>query len=88
MRLLEVAPTDLLPRDVGGDGQHGHATTVRVKQTVDEMQITRPTARRDDRELAGDRRLPRCRERRGLFMANMDPLDVAIAPQGVGKAIQ
>jgi hypothetical protein len=46
---LEVAPTDLLPRDVGGDGEHRHPTALGIEQAIDEVKVPRTAARRDDR---------------------------------------
>ena len=37
MGLLEIAPADLLPRDVRRDRQHRHPAPVRVEQAVDQV---------------------------------------------------
>src|ERR1700722_5060613 len=87
MRLLEIAATDLVTRDVGGDREHRHATAVGVKQTIDQMQVPRATAGSADRESPGHRRLSGRRERRRLFVTNVLPGDVAVAAQRIGEAI-
>jgi hypothetical protein len=42
--LLEVPATDLLARDVGGDGQHGGPAAIGIEEAVDEVQVARPAA--------------------------------------------
>jgi hypothetical protein len=85
---LEVAPTDLLPRDVGGDGEHRHPTALHIEQAIDEVKVPRTAARRDDREVPRDRGLCPRRERRGLLVADMGPLDLAVTAERVGEAVQ
>jgi hypothetical protein len=87
MRLLEIAAADLVTWDVGGDREHRHPATVRVKQTVDQMEVPRATAGGADREFPGHRRLTRRGERRRLFVTNVLPDDIAVAAQCIGEAI-
>ena len=42
VRLLEVAPADLLARDVRGDREHRHPAAVGVEEAVDEVQVPGP----------------------------------------------
>ena len=88
MSFLEVAAADLLSRDVGSDGEHRHSTSVGVEQAVDEVEIARTAARRDNGEVTGDRSFCCSRECRGLLGANVLPRNVAAAAERVGESIQ
>jgi hypothetical protein len=88
VRLLEVASSDLIARDVCGDREHRNAAPVCVEEPVDEMEIARPTTRRADRELAGYRGLSRGSERGGFLMPDVHPVDLSVAMQCVGEAVQ
>ena len=88
MRFLEVAAADLLARDVGGDGEHGHVTAVRVEQAVDEVKVPRAAARRGHCEATGDRSFACRGEGRGLLVADVGPLDLAVTAKRVGEAVQ
>ena len=86
--LLEVAGADLGAGDVGGDGQHrGHAA-VGVEQPVDEVQVAGAAAAGADRQLAGELGLRPGREGRGLFVADVHPLDLAATADGVGHRVE
>ena len=88
VRLLEVAGSDLVGRDVRRDREHGNARTLRVEQAVDQMQVTGPAAAGADRQLAREGRLGARREGRGLLVPNVHPLDVVRDAQCVGESVQ
>ena len=88
MRFLKVARADLRRRDLRRDGEHRHARTVAVEQTIDEVQIARSAAAGAHREIAGQMRLGAGRKRGDLLVPDMDPLDLALAAHRVGQSIQ
>ena len=59
-----------------------------VEQAVDEVQVARPAAAGADGELAGQVRLGAGREGGDLLVPDMDPLDLAVAADGIGQAVQ
>ena len=76
--LLEVGGADLDARDVRGNGQDGRARAVRVVQAVDEVKVARAARARAHRELASQLSFRRCRERRRLLVAHVNPVDAAL----------
>jgi hypothetical protein len=59
-----------------------------VEQSIDEVKIARTAASGADGQRAGELRLCAGRESRNLFMADMDPFDLALAPDRVGDAVE
>src|SRR5271165_4459635 len=59
-----------------------------VEQSVDEVQISWPTAARANREGAGQVSLGTGCECGNLFTTDMQPFDFALATNGIGKAIE
>jgi hypothetical protein len=88
VRLLEVLRPDFRDRDLCGDRQNGDATALSVVQSVHEVGVPGSAAAHTNRELTGDLGLGRSGERAGLFVPDVLPRDVAVAPQGVGEAVQ
>jgi hypothetical protein len=88
MGLLKIAAADLGRRDLRGDAEHGHARAVAVEQSVDEVQVARSAAAGADGELAAQMRLGPGRERGDLLVPYMDPLDLALAADGVSEPVQ
>jgi hypothetical protein len=83
MRLLKGAKPDFGRRNMRGDGQYGHVVALAIEQPVDEVQIARSAASRTYGELPGHRRLGARGKGCRLFVARMDPLDLAEPPQAV-----
>src|SRR5262249_21106619 len=88
VRLLEIAAADFGGGDLRGDREHGDPRAVTIEQSVDEVQVAGPAAPRADRELARQMRLGAGRERGDLLVPDVDPLDLSLAPQGVGQPIE
>ena len=88
MGLLEVAGADFGAGDVGGDGQNGGGAAVGVVQAVDQVQVAGAAAAGADCQLTGELRLRPGRERRSLFVADVQPLDRAVAAEGVGHRVE
>ena len=71
-----------------GDGEHRHARAVAIEQAVDEVQVAWPAAAGADGELAGQMRFGTGREGRDLLVPDMDPLDLALAADGIRQPVQ
>ena len=59
-----------------------------VEEAVDEVQIAGPATVSANGELTRQMRLGAGREGRDLLVPDVDPLDFALSPQGVGEAIE
>ena len=59
-----------------------------VEQTVDEVQVAGPATAGADGERAGEMSVGTGRERSDLLVAHMEPLDLALAADRVGQAVQ
>ena len=55
MGFLEVAAANVLSGDMRRDSEHGHPTSIRIEQAVDEVEVARPAAPRYNGEVARDR---------------------------------
>jgi hypothetical protein len=80
--------TDLGARDLSCDRENGHARTVRIIQTVNQMQIAGAATAGANGKRASEMRLCAGRERGSLFVSRMDPFDIAAAAQRVGYSIE
>jgi hypothetical protein len=88
MRFLEVIQADFRRRNMRCNGQHRHLIAVRIEQAVDQMEVTRPTTARADREFAGGCGIRASRERRDFFVAHMQPLNAIHAALCVAQTIE
>jgi len=59
-----------------------------IEEPVDERQVARAAASRADRQLVSEVRIGSGRKRRRLFVADVNPIDVAAAMKGVGHQAQ
>jgi hypothetical protein len=59
-----------------------------VEQSIDEVKIARTAASGADGERARELRVCAGRESGNLLMADMDPVDLALAPDRVGDAVE
>lgn len=75
--LLEVPAADLHGRDVRGDRQYRRTGAMGVVETVDQVQIAGSARSGAHREITGDLRVGGGRERRGLLVPHVDPVDAA-----------
>ena len=85
---LKIPRTDLGRRDLGRNGEHRHARSVAIKQTIDEVQIAWAATPGTDGELTGQMRLGARRESSHLLVSNVHPFDFALAPDRVGQPVQ
>ncbi len=88
MRFLEIAATDFATRNLSRDGEHGHATAMRVVETIDQVCVSRAAAPGTDGETSGEVRLSAGSKRRGFFVSSMGPLHVAAFAESVSDAIE
>src|SRR5277367_6092763 len=75
VRCLKIIDPNFSARDMGGNGQHGHAVALAIEETVYEMQISRPAAAGANGQLAGQVGLRSSSESGSLFMTDMYPSD-------------
>ena len=73
---------------MGGDRQNRHARAVTVEQAVDQVQVAGAAASGADREVAGQMRLGAGGKGGDFFMADMQPVDAAVAAHRVGKPLR
>src|SRR5438105_15214844 len=71
-----------------GNPEHGHARTVTIEQTVDEVQVAGSAAAGANGELSSQMRLGAGRERGNLLVPDVDPRDLSLPADGVGEAIE
>jgi hypothetical protein len=71
-----------------GDRQDRHAIPLTIKETVDEMQVTRTAAPGTHCKASGEMCLRPCRKGGSLFMTHVDPVDRFSPPQRIGKAVE
>ena len=84
---LEIVDADFAARDMGGDRQHRRMRALRVKQTVDKVQVAWAAAAGADREFARQLRLGGGGEGGAFLMAHVNPVDALEASQRIGKAV-
>src|SRR6266481_1425846 len=70
------------------DSQHRHAVAVAVVEAVDEVQVARATGTGTDSEGAGEVGFGPGGAGRRLLVANMHPLDLALAAKCIGQPVQ
>ena len=73
---------------MGGDAEHRDARAVAIEQAIDEVQIARPAAARADGQLSRQMRLGAGRECGDLLVPYMEPLDLAMAADGIRQPIE
>src|SRR5229473_3125614 len=88
MRFLEIAGADLGRGDVRGDRQYWHARAVTIEQPVDQVKVARPAAAGADRDFSGEMRLGARGKGGDLLVPDMQPFDLALPTNRIGKAVQ
>src|SRR5205823_413925 len=59
-----------------------------IEQAVDQVQVAGPAAAGADRELAGEMRLGAGSKGRGLFVADVNPVDAFATAQRIGESVE
>ena len=85
---LEIINTDFAAGNMRGQGQHRYAAAMGVEQAIDQMQVAWPATAGAYRQFTGQMGFGTGGKRGGLFVAHMDPLDLFLAAQGIGKAVE
>src|ERR1700682_471968 len=88
MGFLEIARADLGRGNVSRDGHTRRPRAVAVEQAIDQVQVARTATSGADRETARDMRTRAGRERGDFLVPDMQPLNAAMAAQGIGEAIE
>jgi hypothetical protein len=88
MGFLKISGAEFGRRDLRRNGKHWYARPLTIEQAVDEVQIARSAASRADRKLSCQVRLGTGRKGRDLLMTDVDPLNLALSPQRIGKPVQ
>src|SRR5215471_1421697 len=88
MGFLKVAGPDLSRRDLCCYGEHRDSRSVGIKKAVDQMQIAGSAAAGTDGELTRQMRFGARRKTGHFLVADMHPLDLSLAANGIGDAIE
>jgi hypothetical protein len=88
MGLLEISSADLGGRNLGRNREHWHPRSVAVEQAVNEVQVARPATTSANREVTRKMSLGTCRKGGDLLVPDMDPIDLSLSAQGIGKAVE
>jgi hypothetical protein len=77
MRLLKEVGADFAGWNVRGNRQNASRTAVAIKESIDEMEISRTTTAGANRQFAGKLRFRPRGESASFLVPNMDPFDLA-----------
>src|SRR6202030_1218538 len=88
MGFLEISGADLGRRYLRCDAEHGHSGAMAIEQAIDEMEVAGSAATGANGEVSRQVRFGPRREGGHFLVPNMDPFDLALAPQRVGQPVQ
>src|SRR5580658_5301636 len=88
MSFLEITGADLSRGNLCRNRKHWNTRAVTVEKTINEVQVTRATATSTNGQCPRQMRFGTSRKGRDLFMPDVDPLDLALAAERVGEAIE
>ena len=88
MGFLKIGCTDLRGWNVRGDRQHRHARAMAIEQAVDEMEVAWSATSGADGDFSGQMGFRAGGEGRDLFMPDVNPLDLSLAANRIGEAVQ
>jgi hypothetical protein len=86
--LLKEVGSELGAGYLRGDRQDRNAAALAIMESINEMEIARPTASCADRKFACNLRFASGREGGDLFVADHHPVDAIVSADGVGKAVE
>jgi hypothetical protein len=84
MRLLKVATSDLMTRNLRRNGKDRHAIPMAIEEAIDEVKIARAATACAHGNLSCNMSIRSCGERGNLFMSYMKPLDLLASSNDVG----
>jgi hypothetical protein len=87
MSRLEIVNADFGARDMRRDRKNGYIVTLRIEQSIDEVEVAWSATAGADRKLSSEMRLGASGERGALFVANVNPLDGFQTPQSVRESV-
>jgi hypothetical protein len=88
MGFLEISGANLTRWDLRGNAKHWYPRAMAVEQPVDEVQIAGPAAASANGEFTGQMRFGAGREGCDLLVADVDPLNLGLSSQSVGKPVE
>jgi hypothetical protein len=88
MGLLKIPASDLLTRDLRGNGEYRHAAAMAVVKAVDQVHVAGAAATSTNSQPAGEMSFGASRESAGFFVSDVDPLDLVPLTNGIRDAIQ
>jgi hypothetical protein len=88
MRLLKVAATYLMTRNLRRNREYRDAIAMTIEETVDEVKIARATTASAHSDLSCEMGLRSGSKRGCLFVPHMHPFDLFTFPDYLGQAIQ
>src|ERR1700722_12463042 len=88
MGRLKVINADFTAWNMRGDCKNGHVVTVRVEQSVDEVEVARTATAGAHSELSREVRLCAGGEGRAFLMTNVNPLDGFPSSESVREPVQ
>src|SRR5580692_7340682 len=79
--LLKIFGADLGARDVCGDREHRNAAPLTIKESVEEIQVSRSATTRSDCKVSRERCIGTGCKSRDLLVTHGHPLDIAVCSQ-------
>jgi hypothetical protein len=84
MRLLKVAASDLMTRDLRRNRKYRYAISMAIEEAIDEVKVARAATTCAHRNLPGKMSLGAGGKRGHLFMPYMQPFDLFTFPDDLG----
>jgi hypothetical protein len=88
MRLLKVAASYLITRNLRCNREYRNAIAMTIEEAVDEVKIAWTTTASAHSDPSREMGLRSGSKRRYLFMPHMQPFDLLILPDDVGQSVQ
>ena len=88
MGFLEISAADFLRGNMGGNRKDGHAASMSIVKTINEVQVSGTTASRADGQFSGQSCLCAGGERCGFLVADTNPADPFPASYRIGDPVE
>src|SRR5215471_764202 len=86
--LLEVISANLATRNLRSNREDRSHTAMRIKKTIHQVQVPRSTTPGARGQLSSQLGFGARSKRSCFFVANMDPVDLAVSAHSIGNRIQ